>query len=66
VGPVDAAAVETTFLDSIGSGSGAEKIMQLAWREARLLRVDRQPPLVTALGKILHLHRGPGTSGPPV
>jgi hypothetical protein len=56
VGVVDAAAVSEAFLDTIGSGSGGEKVMQLAWREAGVVRVDRQPPRVTALGKILHLH----------
>ena len=66
VGAVDAAAVADAFLDLIGSGSGGEKVMQLAWREAGgVLRVDRQPPRVTALGKILHLHRGTGTDVAP-
>jgi hypothetical protein len=29
--------------------------MGLAWRQARLLRVERRPPVVTGAGKILHL-----------
>ena len=64
VGTVDAAALSRVFLDAIGSGSGAQKVMQLAWRDAGVLRVERQPPLTTDLGKILHLHRSAGTANP--
>ena len=39
--------------------------MGLAWREAGLLRVERRAPLVTASGKILHLHaNGPASARP--
>jgi hypothetical protein len=34
------------------------------WRDAGLLRVERRPPLVTAAGKILHLHANGGGSRP--
>ncbi|MBI4572309.1 MAG: hypothetical protein HY713_03360 [candidate division NC10 bacterium] len=54
--PVDPDAVAGVFLEAIGSGSGAERVMGLAWRSAGLLRVERQPPLTTGSGKILHLH----------
>jgi hypothetical protein len=64
VGAVDALAVSRVFLDAIGSGSGAQKVMQLAWHDAGVLRVERQPPRTTDLGKILHLHRGAGPAGP--
>lgn len=37
----------------------ASLVMGLAWRDAGLLRVERRAPLVTAAGKILHLHAGP-------
>ena len=33
--------------------------MSLAWRGAGLPRIERQPPLATGSGKILHLHVGP-------
>ena len=56
IGPVDAEVVAETFLNALGAGSGAERIMGLVWRTGRFLSVERQPPLVTASGKILHLH----------
>jgi hypothetical protein len=65
VGPVDAIAVSRVFLDAIGSGSGAEKVMQLAWREARFLSVERRPPRLTPLGKVLHLHTNRAAAAPP-
>ena len=65
VGPVDAVAVSRVFLDAIGSGSGAEKVMQLAWREARFLSVERRPPRLTPLGKVLHLHTDRVAAAPP-
>ena len=65
VGPVDAVAASRVFLDAIGSGSGAEKVMQLAWREARFLSVERRPPRLTPLGKVLHLHTDRAAAAPP-
>lgn len=56
VGPLDEGKVAEAFLAAIGTGSGVERVMGLAWRGARLLRVERRPPLATAGGKILHLH----------
>jgi hypothetical protein len=56
VGQFDGEAVAGTFLAAIGSGSGAERVMMLAWREGKVLRVEHHPPLATASGKILHLH----------
>jgi hypothetical protein len=56
VGPLDDARVVEAFLASIGRGTGAEKVMGLAWREAGLLRLERGEPRVTQLGKVLHLH----------
>jgi hypothetical protein len=58
VGPLALDAVAETFLAAVGVGSGAERVMGLAWRDARLLRVERRPPLATPSGKILHLHAG--------
>ena len=57
VGPLDADALIEVFLAEIGSGAGAERVMAIQWRMARLLRVERRPPRATASGKILHLHR---------
>jgi hypothetical protein len=56
VGVVDESAVSEAFLSAVGTGAGAEPVMSLVWRDARLFRVERRPPLVTASGKILHLH----------
>jgi hypothetical protein len=58
VGAVDTEALAETFLSAIGGGTGAERVMELLWREARLLRVERRPPLAAPSGKILHLHAG--------
>lgn len=57
VGPLDEEAVGDIFLAAIGGGSGVERVMELQWRQAQLLRVERRPPLVTPSGKVLHLHR---------
>jgi hypothetical protein len=62
VGPLTPEVVAETFFSAIGAGRGAEKVMGLAWRDADLLRVERRVPLVTASGKILHLHAGGATS----
>jgi hypothetical protein len=56
LGPVDPHAVSTTFLEAIGAGEGPERVMGLVWRGAGLPRVERQAPLATGSGKILHLH----------
>jgi hypothetical protein len=55
VGELDRAAVADAFLSAVGAGSGAERIMGLAWRQARVLRVERQAPILSPTGKILHL-----------
>jgi hypothetical protein len=62
VGPLAPQVVAETFLSAIGTGRGAEKVMGLAWRDAGLLRVERRVPLVTASGKILHLHAAPASA----
>jgi hypothetical protein len=67
VGPLDTTGVAEAFLMAIGSGSGVERVMGLLWREAHFLRVERQPPLTTVAGKVLHLHvdrRAPISLGP--
>jgi hypothetical protein len=57
VGPVDPATIVDSFLGALGGGSGVERVMELLWRDARLLLVERRPPYTTATGKILHLHQ---------
>jgi hypothetical protein len=56
VGSVDSDAVIGAFLDAIGVGFGAERVMGLAWRNTKVLRIERRAPLRTRAGKILHLH----------
>jgi hypothetical protein len=51
-------AVVEVFLSAIGTGAGVERVMGLAWRQGRILRVDRRAPVVSAAGKILHLRAG--------
>ncbi len=58
-GPVEPAAVVTAFLEALGDGSGAERVMTLRRRHAGLVRVERRPPCTTRTGKILHLHQAP-------
>jgi hypothetical protein len=56
VGLLDEDRVREVFLDAIAPGSGVERVMGLAWREAGLLRVQRRAPVPAANGKILHVH----------
>jgi hypothetical protein len=62
VGPLDANEVADAFLTLIGDGSGAERVMELQWRQSGVLRVERRPPLQTASGKIHHLHLDRGVA----
>jgi hypothetical protein len=55
LGPLDTDLIADVFLAAIGGGSGSERITELQWRQAGWLRVERQQPLATASGKILHL-----------
>ena len=64
VGPVDDQAVVGAFLESLSARSGAERVMALVWQDAKLLRVERHPPLTTVSGKILHLHSERPREGP--
>ena len=57
VGALDADAVAATFLSALSDAQAAERIMGIVWRDARLLRVERRPPIETGAGKILHLYR---------
>jgi hypothetical protein len=57
LGELDEAAVLETFLDAIGRGNGAERVMELQWRQSDLLRIARRCPEPTTTGKILHLRQ---------
>jgi hypothetical protein len=55
VGELDLAAVADVFLSAVGGGTGGERLMELQWRGAGVLRVVREAPRRTVSGKILHL-----------
>jgi hypothetical protein len=55
VGPVDRDMVADQFLNAIGRGSGVERVMGLAWRDAAFLSVERRAPEPTPAAKILHV-----------
>jgi hypothetical protein len=57
LGHLDESAVSDEFLSAIGRGSSGGRVVELVWRQAGLVRVERRPPLATAIGKIHHLHR---------
>lgn len=65
VGPLDANAVVEVFLDALGADRAVRRVMSTVWRDARVVRVERRPPLTTRTGKVLHLHRaGKGRASP--
>jgi len=64
VDPLDTKAVAEAFFAAIGSGSPIARVMEVVWRDADLLRVERRAPLITHAGKILHLHLGRARGGP--
>jgi hypothetical protein len=59
VGAVDPEAVAVAFLTAVSNGQAAERLMGTLWQDARVLRVERRPPIETGGGKILHLHAPP-------
>jgi hypothetical protein len=56
VGPLDERAVADAFLTAISRGTSRFPIMAQIWREAGLPTVERRPPIMTAGGKVLHVH----------
>jgi hypothetical protein len=62
LGPLDATAVADTFLNAVGGGTGAERLMELLWRGGGVLRIVREAPRRTASGKVLHLFLQPKAS----
>lgn len=59
VGPLDEAKVVETFLDGLARISDTRRLMSLAWRSAGVVRVERRPPDVTGIGKVLHFRSRP-------
>lgn len=64
VGTLDPAARAEAFLEGIGAGPGAGRVMALHWRESGWPRVERRAPLATLAGKILHLRQASAACGP--
>ena len=64
IGPIDGRAVADVFLGAIGSGSGVEHVMELVWRDAGFLQVERGALQTTAAGKVLHLHSNRSAAEP--
>lgn len=62
LGPLDATAVADVFLNAVGGGTGAERLMELQWRGGDVLRIVREAPRRTASGKVLHLFLQPKAS----
>ena len=54
VGRLDAAALTEAFLAAIGTGSGAERVASLLWRDSGFLQVERRRPEAGPGGKVLH------------
>jgi hypothetical protein len=61
LGPLDGPAIADAFLTALGDGPGAARLMARAWRQAGLLRLEREAPRPTAHGKIQHM--GPARRG---
>jgi hypothetical protein len=57
VGPADSRAIADAFLAAIASGSDAQRLMAMQWRQGGLPVVEREVPHVTGAVKVLHLHR---------
>ena len=62
VGPDDLEGMGAAFLAALGTGSPAEAVMSQAWGAARLLTVERQPPVALPSGKLRPVHTPPGRS----
>ena len=51
----DDRAIRDTFLNLLAQASTAASVMAQLWRDANTVRVVREPPVISAAGKILHL-----------
>jgi len=65
LGPLDEHALRQTFLDALSQGAGPDAIMAGIWRDGNFVQVSREPPRMTATGKIQHVHlAGPEPESP--
>lgn len=55
VGPLDPTTVRDVFLAAMASGSDSDRSMAATWNQARLVEVERRPPMTETIGKVLHL-----------
>ena len=58
VGELNPRALTGALLETLGSGSGIERLTALLWDSSGLVRVERRPPVAAASGKVLHIYRG--------
>jgi hypothetical protein len=63
VGRLDPERVVDAFLTAVSQSTGPGGVVALAWREGRVLRVERRSPLLGASEKVLHLHVSAGSRG---
>lgn len=57
VGPVDSDTILREFCAAVDAVSSASADRLRLWRDAGTLRVERKAPVVSRVGKILHIHR---------
>ena len=56
VGPLDPTEAANVFLSSLGEDSTTNRLMEMMWRDSRVIEVVRHEVITTQAGKILHLH----------
>lgn len=56
MGEIDESAVIRTFLQELGGGGGARRIMSDIWQQASTLKVRRAAPRATRAGRVLPFH----------
>jgi hypothetical protein len=56
LGPLDDQRLIDAFINALGDGSVANRMMGRMWRESQVLRVERRIPSTTRSGKVLHFH----------
>jgi len=56
VGAIDEGELIKTILSELRKGKDTQRMMAEIWSQAKMLRVKRQRPFVTAAGKLLPLH----------
>jgi hypothetical protein len=70
IGPLDEEAVRQNFLEELGRGGSLSRFGAAMWQRAGTVRVRRQRPVATKVGKILpfHLLQGsrPRSTGSPI